>query len=111
MDLIVAATVTTATELTIKWNGITKVKNMASAGQTIPFILSVAMLIRIFYVFRKYLKNGGTNPFTTIPTPREPDELDRFVRMSVPIALPVVVHQRRTRRGPRRVMRDRILVV
>jgi len=106
--------VTMATELTIHWNGITDVNNTSSAGQTIPLILSIAMLVRVFYVFRRYLKNGGTNPFTTVPASREPDDLDRFVRMSVPIALPVVVHQRRHRHHhhrSHRVVRERVLVV
>jgi len=111
LDLIVASVVTTATELCIRWNHITGVANISSAGQTIPLILSIAMLVRVFYVFRRYLKNGGTNPFTTVPESREPDDVDRFVRLSLPMSVPVELPRRYRRRHSQRRGRERVLVV
>jgi hypothetical protein len=40
-----------ATELTIKWNHIQGVNSLASAGQTIPFAIGIALFIRIWYVY------------------------------------------------------------
>jgi hypothetical protein len=50
-NLIVAVIVVAATELTIKWNQIQGVNSLASAGQTIPFAIGVALFIRIWYVY------------------------------------------------------------
>jgi hypothetical protein len=42
-----------ATELTIKWNSIRGVNSLSSAGQTIPFVVGLGALVRIFYVYAK----------------------------------------------------------
>ena len=51
LGLIIAVTVVTATELTIKWNNIQGVDTLASAGQTIPFAIGLASFVRIMYVY------------------------------------------------------------
>ncbi|KIW17994.1 hypothetical protein PV08_02280 [Exophiala spinifera] len=51
LSLVVAVTVVAATELTIKWNHIQGVNSLASAGQSIPFAIGVALFIRIWYVY------------------------------------------------------------
>ncbi|KAI5918360.1 hypothetical protein F4810DRAFT_692437 [Camillea tinctor] len=48
--LAVAAIVTTATEMTIAWNGITGVTGLDSAGQLIPFLIGLGVLGRVLYV-------------------------------------------------------------
>ncbi len=45
-----AITVITATELAIHWNKITGVRSISSAGQTIPMILGIGTILRVFYV-------------------------------------------------------------
>ncbi len=52
--LVVAVVVVTAAELTIHWNGIGNVNSLSSAGQTIPFVIGLAAIIRILYV--RYVK-------------------------------------------------------
>jgi hypothetical protein len=42
-----------ATELTIKWNSLRGVNTLSSAGQTIPFLVGVGSLVRVFYVYAK----------------------------------------------------------
>ncbi|ORY11073.1 hypothetical protein BCR34DRAFT_335787 [Clohesyomyces aquaticus] len=51
IKIVVALTVTVATELVIDWNGIENVNSLASAGQTIPFLIGLGSVIRIFYVY------------------------------------------------------------
>jgi hypothetical protein len=51
LSLVVAIIVVTATELTIKWNNIQGVNTLNSAGQTIPFLIGVASVVRILYVY------------------------------------------------------------
>ncbi|KAF1997790.1 hypothetical protein P154DRAFT_524525 [Amniculicola lignicola CBS 123094] len=59
--IVVALAVTVATELTISWNEIKGVNNLSSAGQTIPFIIGLFALIRIFYVYLfKSDENSGS---------------------------------------------------
>jgi hypothetical protein len=45
----VATAVTIATEKTIQWNGINGVADISSAGQLIPMIIGIEMLIRVIY--------------------------------------------------------------
>jgi hypothetical protein len=48
--LVTASIVITAGELTIRWNNISGVDDVSSAGQLIPFVIGLGSLIRIFYV-------------------------------------------------------------
>ncbi|KAH8891724.1 hypothetical protein GQ53DRAFT_865701 [Thozetella sp. PMI_491] len=50
-NLIVTSIVTAATELTIQWNNIGGVNQVASAGQTIPMVIAIGMIAHIFYVY------------------------------------------------------------
>jgi hypothetical protein len=50
-NLVVATVVGLTTELTIKWNALRGVNSLSSAGQTIPFIVGVRSLVRVFYVY------------------------------------------------------------
>jgi len=56
-NIIVASIVIAATELTIKWNAVTGVNDLTSAGQLIPLLISLALVARVLYV--SSLKNGG----------------------------------------------------
>ncbi len=49
MTLTVVSIVVAATELTIDWNGIKGVNEIASAGQTIPLIIGVGQIVRVLY--------------------------------------------------------------
>jgi hypothetical protein len=40
----------TASELTIVWNNLSGVNNLASAGQMIPLIIGAVILLRVVYV-------------------------------------------------------------
>ncbi|KAF2472760.1 uncharacterized protein BDR25DRAFT_365913 [Lindgomyces ingoldianus] len=51
VKIVVALTVTVATELVIDWNGIEGVNSLSSAGQTIPFLIGLGSVLRIFYVY------------------------------------------------------------
>jgi hypothetical protein len=48
--LATASAVIVAAELTIKWNTISGVNNLFSAGQLIPFVIGVGSLLRVLYV-------------------------------------------------------------
>jgi len=48
--IILITIIIVATELTIRWNGLQDVYTLTSAGQTIPFIIGVAALIRVIYL-------------------------------------------------------------
>lgn len=50
MNVIIAITVVAATELTIKWNHIQNISDVTSAGQLIPMVIGVGLLVRVFYV-------------------------------------------------------------
>lgn len=50
-DFILAAIVTTATELVISWNNISGVNNLDTAAQLIPPIISAAYFLRSIYVW------------------------------------------------------------
>lgn len=52
-NLITATTVVVATELTIEWNHITAVNTISSAGQLIPFVIGLGVVVRVLYVWRK----------------------------------------------------------
>jgi hypothetical protein len=48
--LATASAVIVAAELTIKWNTISGVNDLSSAGQLIPFVIGLGSLLRVFYV-------------------------------------------------------------
>ncbi len=69
INLLVASTVITATELTIRWNGIQNVGSLSSAGQMIPMFIGIGQVSRILYlaifgdvdnVYRKRVRVDGT---------------------------------------------------
>lgn len=51
LRILVASIIITATELTIQWNCISEVNSLSSAGQTIPFLIGIAVVIRVIYVY------------------------------------------------------------
>lgn len=51
--LIVAVIITTATEVTIRWNHVSDVESLDSAGQTIPLLLGIGAFIRVLYFWWK----------------------------------------------------------
>ncbi|OCK80789.1 hypothetical protein K432DRAFT_434534 [Lepidopterella palustris CBS 459.81] len=61
--LIVAAVITVATELTIAWNHIRNVNSLSSAGQTIPFLIGLAAVIRILMRESKNERRYGESGF------------------------------------------------
>jgi len=73
-SIIVASIVTAATELTIKWNMITGVNDLTSAGQLIPFLIGVALVLRVVYV--GFFRNGPDGE--TIPR-RNPNSITGHV--------------------------------
>lgn len=54
IKIIIALAVTVATELNISWNEIGGVGTFSGAGQTIPFVIGLAMIVRILYVAMAY---------------------------------------------------------
>jgi hypothetical protein len=54
--IVIALAVTVATELTISWNEIGGVGSLTGAGQTIPFAIGLAAIVRILYVAMTYEK-------------------------------------------------------
>lgn len=40
----------TAVELLIRWNGIQNVDNVSTAGQTIPMIVGIGLVVRVLYI-------------------------------------------------------------
>ena len=86
-SIIVASMVTVATELTIKWNLISGVNDLTSAGQLIPFLIGVALALRVIYV--GFFRYGVEDPHTIHYGPSGemihkdgPNEITDFVRMS-----------------------------
>jgi hypothetical protein len=53
IETVIATTVTVATELTIRWNFITGVHDLKSAGQLIPFVIGISLVLHVLYVFIK----------------------------------------------------------
>ncbi|KAK7184393.1 hypothetical protein PSPO01_09427 [Paraphaeosphaeria sporulosa] len=54
IKIVIALAVTVATELTISWNEIGGVGTLSGAGQTIPFAIGLAAIVRILYVAMAY---------------------------------------------------------
>lgn len=49
-DIIVASVLVTAIELLIRWNGIQGVDSVSTAGQTIPMIVGIGLVVRVLYI-------------------------------------------------------------
>lgn len=49
-NIIVATVVTVATEFTIQWNDIQGVEGIKSAGQAIPLVIGIGLVIRVLYI-------------------------------------------------------------
>lgn len=65
IKIVVGLVVALATELTITWNEIDGVNSLAGAGQTIPFVIGLGAIVRIFYVYYVYPPNGVQDGGTT----------------------------------------------
>lgn len=74
-NLITATVVVVATELTIKWNHVNAVNSLSSAGQLIPFVIGLGVVVRVLYVWRK--PDPGPHPHSKSPHggPTEPFHL------------------------------------
>lgn len=46
-NIIIASTVTAATELTIHWNSIQAVSSLSSAGQLMPSLIGLSLVLRV----------------------------------------------------------------
>lgn len=69
-NICVATVVMTATELTILWNGISDVDEIASTGQLIPFVVGIEMFVRVLYAswFEETAdSNDSAEPITRFP--------------------------------------------
>jgi hypothetical protein len=91
-NLVVASVVVLATELTIKWNGLRGVNSLSSAGQTIPFIVGVGSLVRIFYVYAKpkIQRRFGSGESAVLSSEIKPEPGPvSFEVMPVPYSAPV----------------------
>ena len=53
LNNITANPATTATKLTIRWNSTAGVNSLSSAGQLIPFIVGLSIVLRVLYFYWK----------------------------------------------------------
>ena len=60
-----------ATELTIKWNGLRSVNSLSSAGQTIPFVIGIGSLVRVFYIYIKPMLKARWGSGTQVESSQE----------------------------------------
>lgn len=77
--LITATIVVIAVELSIKWNRITGTSTLSSAGQLIPFVIGLGIILRILYVWisdrfgpsrdDRYYKRSSQSPSPALPGP------------------------------------------
>jgi hypothetical protein len=51
VDDVTASIVVVATELTIQWNHISDINTLSSAGQLIPFVIGLGVVLRVLYVW------------------------------------------------------------
>jgi hypothetical protein len=113
--LITASIVIVAGELTIRWNHISGVNDISSAGQLIPFVIGAGSLLRIFYVnWKRGPAGDGEEPGDSYVDTRVPVPFDRmplpFGRVPLSYAIPpmesrpgrVVMLERRGGRPHRR---------
>ena len=81
-----------ATELTIKWNTLRGVNSLSSAGQTIPFIVGVESLVRVFYVYSEPMfkrRFGHVAQVTSSLEANDPPGPVAFEVMPVPYSVPM----------------------
>lgn len=52
-NFITASIIVVATELTIRWNRIANVNDVSSAGQLIPYVIGLGVVVRVLHVWRK----------------------------------------------------------
>ena len=81
-----------ATELTIKWNTLRGVNSLSSAGQTIPFIVGVESLVRVFYVYSEPMckrRFGHVAQVTSSLEANDPPGSVAFEVMPVPYSVPM----------------------
>lgn len=93
--ILIAVTVTVATELTISWNEIGGVNTLSGAGNTIPFFIGLGALLRILYVAVYYdddddsdvesYYSDRTHPRSPPPGPPDPIPV---AQMPVPLMVP-----------------------
>ncbi|TVY73587.1 hypothetical protein LSUE1_G006853, partial [Lachnellula suecica] len=78
INVVVATSVATATELTVRWNRISGVLDLSTAGQLIPLIIGGGLIIRVIYVGIFHKQDGKddaesnasiqADPFVHMPT-------------------------------------------
>lgn len=112
--IIVGLTIVLATELTIQWNEIEGVNSLVGAGQTIPFVIGIAAIVRIFYVYYVYPENNprdnisGSGSVHSRPGSRPGSRPDGPISMKqVPYGrMPVPQNRRGSRSRPASVGRE-----
>lgn len=77
-NIVTATIVVVATELTIKWNRITDVNTLSSAGQLIPFVIGLGVVVRVLYVWRKPGPRRSPSSYSQLP-PHVPRPRDPFL--------------------------------
>jgi hypothetical protein len=70
-----ASIVVVATELTIKWNHVTGVNTLSSAGQLIPFVIGLGVVVRVLYVWLKPKPRPPRKEKPPLHSPHRPYEL------------------------------------
>ena len=91
-NLVVATVVVLATELTIKWNALRGVNSLSLAGQTIPFIVGVGSLVRVFYVYSEPMferRFSHVAQATSSLEAKDPPGPVAFEVMPVPYSVPM----------------------
>lgn len=79
--IVVATIVVTGAELTIRWNDIEGVHSTSTAGQLIPLLIGIGVMVRVFY---KALTSDGEEGFY------EGEPMGRFDQLMGPYHLPIV---------------------
>jgi hypothetical protein len=86
--LVTTSIVIAAGELTIRWNNVSGVDNISSAGQLIPFVIGVGSVIRIIYVRWRRGPNGdigsdGEGHVDPFLRPRDPLPFERMPELRI----------------------------
>jgi len=77
--IVLVTIIVVATELTIRWNDIQDVYTLTSAGQTIPFIIGVAALVRVIYLRLRPSKRKHSGRRPTHQKPLEPSRMPEMM--------------------------------